>query len=428
MSEKPPDPAAGRSLVVLVPFLLLGPLDYAFRINSGLIAPALVDEFGIGPADLGFMTSTFFVAFALAQLPMGLALDRFGPFRVTAAALAVAAVGAVIYVTATDFVGLVVGRFLIGVGMAPSLTAYITALRLWFPADRLASLVAFQMALTALGAMVASKPMEALLTVVPWRSVVVGLVGACVLLAVATLAVSPRREAADQTPPADLDRSFRVYGVILSSFRFWRFAPVAMGGMGAAIAYQSLWAPLWLRDVAGFDASAQAWVLFAMFGAVLAGNLAVSWLTARVGGETRALQAIAFGGLGMTILMQILLAATRGGFAPGVLWIASSLFFACPLVAYAIVTRAFLSETAGRAASAVTAMTFAAVFLTQWLTGVVIGAFPGSTPSGYAVEGYLAAQWAVIGLQVLAVLWSLLAGCLETRADRKAATTPGQLS
>ena len=417
MTESPSDPAlaAGRSLLLLAPLLLYGPLDYALRINNAMIAPALVDEFGFGPAELGFVTSAFFVAFALAQLPLGLALDRYGPRRVVTTLLAIAAFGGLVYVTATDIVGLTVGRFLIGVGMAASLTGGITAGRLWFPPERLASITAVLMALTALGGMVASGPMAALLTVVSWRGVVAGLAGACLVVMLTVLAIVPRHDAAGAAP-ASLDRPLRAYGAILTSLRFWRFTPVAMGGMGVAIAYQSLWAPLWLRDVAGYDATVQAWVLFAMFTAILFGNLGFGWLSARLGGRPRALQALALGGFGLSILLQALLAATRGGLAPGLLWTASSLFFACPMAVYAIVVRTFPPGTAGRAASAMNALLFVAVFLTQWLTGVVIDAFPGTADGGYAVPGHLASLWAVITLQVLALLWCMLAGRLEARA------------
>ena len=405
----------GRSLLILVPFLLCSPLDYTLRINNALIAPALVDEFGLGPAELGFVTSAFFVAFALAQLPLGLALDRYGPRRVVATLLTIAAFGGLVYVSATDIVGLTVGRFLIGVGMAASLTGGITAGRLWFPPERLASITIALVGLSALGGMVASGPMAVLLTVVSWRSVMASLAGACLVVMLTVLAFVPRHAAAGAAP-ADLDRPLRAYGAILTSLRFWRFTPVAMGGMGVAIAYQSLWAPLWLRDVAGYGASAQAWVLFVMFAVMLLGSLGFGWLSVRLGDRPRALQALALGGFGLSILLQALLAATRGGLAPGLLWTASSFFFACPTVAHAIVTRAFPPGTAGRAASAVNALLFAAVFLTQWLTGVVIGAFPGTADGGYAVAGHLASLWAVIALQVLALLWCMVAGRLEARA------------
>ena len=153
-----------------------------------------------------------------------------------------------------------------------------------------------------------------------------------------------------------------------------------------------------------------------MFAAVLFGSLGFGWLLARLDSRPQAVQALALGGFGLSILLQALLAATRGGLAPGLLWTASALFFACPMVVYAIVARSYPPGTAGRAASAVNGLMFVTVFLTQWLTGVVIGAFPGTADGGYAVSGYLVSLWAVIILQVLALLWCMLAGRLEDRA------------
>jgi len=157
--------------------------------------------------------------------------------------------------------------------------------------------------------------------------------------------------------------------------------------------------------------------LFAMFAAILFGSLGFGWVSARLGGRPKALQSLALGGFGLSILLQVLLAATRGGLAPGLLWTASALFFACPMAAFSIVARIFPPGTAGRAVSAVNALIFVAVFLTQWLTGVVIGAIPGTADGGYAVTGHLVSLWTVITLQVLALLWCMLATRLEAPAE-----------
>ena len=61
-----------RPLLILAPFLAYATLDYVLRVNNAIIASDLVAEFDFDAAELGFVTSAFFVAFALAQLPMGL--------------------------------------------------------------------------------------------------------------------------------------------------------------------------------------------------------------------------------------------------------------------------------------------------------------------------------------------------------------------
>ena len=72
-------PSLGRDLFTLSPLVLYPVVDFIFRIANELIAPDLRSEFDLYAAELGFITSVFFVAFGLSQLPLGLALDRYGP-------------------------------------------------------------------------------------------------------------------------------------------------------------------------------------------------------------------------------------------------------------------------------------------------------------------------------------------------------------
>ena len=76
---------------VFVPFALGYFLSYLVRVVNAVIAPDLVAELGLTAADLGLLTSANFLAFAAAQLPLGILLDRFGPRRTEAALLLFAA-------------------------------------------------------------------------------------------------------------------------------------------------------------------------------------------------------------------------------------------------------------------------------------------------------------------------------------------------
>ena len=49
------------------------------RNSIGVIAPDLAAEMAISASELGVLSSAFFFAFAAAQLPLGVAIDRYGP-------------------------------------------------------------------------------------------------------------------------------------------------------------------------------------------------------------------------------------------------------------------------------------------------------------------------------------------------------------
>src|SRR5262245_44186391 len=70
--------AAG--LVALVAILAASyAISQLLRNSIGVIAPDLAAEMAISASELGILSSAFFLAFAAAQLPLGVAIDRYGP-------------------------------------------------------------------------------------------------------------------------------------------------------------------------------------------------------------------------------------------------------------------------------------------------------------------------------------------------------------
>ena len=106
------------TLRVFIPFTLGYFLSYLFRVVNAVIAPDLVADLGIGPSALGLLTSTYFIAFASSQLPLGVFLDRFGPRRTEAVLLVFAGVGALVFARSDTLAGLILGRALIGLGVS----------------------------------------------------------------------------------------------------------------------------------------------------------------------------------------------------------------------------------------------------------------------------------------------------------------------
>ncbi len=68
-------------LRVALPFLAGYFVSYLYRMVNAVLGPTLAAEFGLTAGGLGLLSSVYFLAFALFQLPLGLLLDRFGPRR-----------------------------------------------------------------------------------------------------------------------------------------------------------------------------------------------------------------------------------------------------------------------------------------------------------------------------------------------------------
>ncbi|MCK4622585.1 MAG: MFS transporter, partial [Desulfuromonadales bacterium] len=155
---------AGQSLAVttlirlFLPFGLGYFVSYLFRTVNAVIAPDLVVDLGLSPADLGLLTSVYFLAFAAFQLPLGLLLDRFGPRRVESALLLLAAAGALLFARAESLLGLIIGRSLIGLGVSACLMAAFKSFTAWLPSARLPFANGMQMVSGGLGALMATTP------------------------------------------------------------------------------------------------------------------------------------------------------------------------------------------------------------------------------------------------------------------------------
>src|SRR2546423_5782645 len=155
---------------VFVPFAAGYFLSFFFRNVNAIISRDLAVEFALTPADLGFLTSMYLLAFAVFQLPLGVLLDRYGPRRVVAALLLSAAAGALVFALARDLATLSLGRALIGLGVSAGLMGAIKAFTLWFPLSRLATLNGIYLAIGGIGGLSATAPAGAALGGFGWAA------------------------------------------------------------------------------------------------------------------------------------------------------------------------------------------------------------------------------------------------------------------
>ncbi|MFZ1103269.1 MAG: MFS transporter [Hyphomicrobiaceae bacterium] len=182
------------AVCVLLPFAAGYYLSYLFRCINALIAADLAAELGLGAADLGLLTSVYFLVFAAVQLPCGVLLDRYGPRLVDSTLLLVAAAGSLLFALADGVATLLVGRALIGLGVAVALMAGLKAIVLWFPPQRVALANGWYIMLGALGALSATGPAELIVHGIGWRGLFAALAAASAAVALLIFLVVPERK------------------------------------------------------------------------------------------------------------------------------------------------------------------------------------------------------------------------------------------
>jgi MFS family permease len=190
---------------VFLPFAAGYYLSYLFRSINAPISAHLTSDLALGAADLGLLTSVYFLTFAAAQIPIGVLLDCYGPRRIQSVLLLVAAAGAVLFGMTETFVRLVIARAIIGLGVAAALMAGLKAIVLWFPRERVALINCYMIMLGTLGAVTATAPIEHLLDWMGWRWLFEFLAAVTAACAVVIYFVVPEPVSISSSPQSSRD-------------------------------------------------------------------------------------------------------------------------------------------------------------------------------------------------------------------------------
>jgi MFS family permease len=385
----------------IVPAFALGYfLSYGLRSVNAVIAPEIMRELAFSASDLGLLTSAYFLGFGLFQIPLGLLLDRFGPRRVEAVLLLLAAAGCLVFAKGHSLPTLAGGRALIGLGVSACLMGSFKAFSQWFPMERMPALTATIMIAGGLGALSSSLPVAMVLPWLGWRGVLYAVAGVLVLSSALLMTVPEHPGLVLASSWREQMRSLRA---VYCNRVFWRYAPQANLAVGGFMALHGLWAVPWLMTVDGLSRAEAAQILFDVALAMLAGFFFVAtcsgWLLRR---GIRPMHLLTFGmGLGVLAGLSIVLGLAE----PQLMWPVLGFAFSLSNIAYPLLTGAFPVAFAGRVNTALNLAAFVGAFALQWGIGAAIDGL-----GALGVERLLAYKFTLAGLvacQALAYLWFL---------------------
>jgi MFS family permease len=253
-------PVGAPHAILLVGTLAAIYLVSQFLRNSvGVIAPDLAREIGLNAAEIGLLSSAFFFSFAAAQIPLGIALDRYGPKRCMLLCAVVAFLGALAFAVATTPAGLVTARVLMGLGSSCYLMAPLALYAKRFPPERFTLLAGIQIGIGTVGTLFVTAPLAWASAAIGWRAtflVVAGFVVACAIL----VALVVREDSADRTDIGKRETLRESLHGVLEVTRMPSFWPVFLMNVVAYSSYVlivGLWGGPFLSDVYGYGLTAR---------------------------------------------------------------------------------------------------------------------------------------------------------------------------
>jgi predicted MFS family arabinose efflux permease len=399
---------------VLFPFACGYFLSYLLRAVNAVVAPDLVADFHLTAGELGLLTAAYLGAFCLFQLPLGVLLDRYGPRRVQAVMLAIAAAGCALFATANGFVMLFLARAVIGFGFAGGLMASFKASSQWVSLGRRSLANTMIMSFGGLGIVTATAPTELIVDLVGWRITFLIFAGAILAGACFIFFMVPERSktAVATSFAAQLNELVAILKLPL----FWRIAPLLALTAGSQVAVQTLWAGPWFRDVLGLSREAVAQHLLWVAMAFMIGILSIGVIADRLARRGVSPLAVMLAAQCVYFTAQAVIVARLPGLVLPA-WLLTAATGQVAILAYPWLAEHVGNELAGRSNASLNFAMFAAAFSIQYLIGVIIGYFPPQG-AGYDPAAYSWAFGIFLLLQLLAFAWYLLAPHVSARKLR----------
>jgi len=256
-------------------------LSFMLRTVNAGIASDLSTDLSLSNAQLGSLSSAFFLGFSIMQLPLGILLDRLGARRVQAVLLLIAAVACWGFSLSHSYGGLWLSRALMGVGTAGALMAALKAFRFWYAANRQQLLSTLMLIAGTSGALFATVPVRWAVDAFGWRSIFATTGFLLLLVAIAIALLIPRdeeqacQESSRKTAGEGyIKENLSAYQRIFTDRYFWRFGAISMFTHGGIGAMQSLWLGPWLTEVYGLSLNQMAERLLYFNLAMLLGYMA----------------------------------------------------------------------------------------------------------------------------------------------------------
>ncbi len=402
-------------LTIMLPYALGYFVATAFRTINAVLAFPIMRELHLNNMQIGWVTSLYVLTFALAQIPLGMLLDHWGPRKTQALFFIIGGIGAIVFGMAPNVAILSLGRALLGLGMAGGLMSAFKAISEWFEKERVPFLNALILTAGGLGALSSTTPSKLFQIHYGWRSlfVILGILTFLIALLIFLVSRDKSHEAKDDW---NLWHQILALKTIYTDSFFWQIVPLLIVSLGGFIGMQGLWLGPWLRTVVGFGPVASANCLLIMAIAMILGFLSGGLFSLLAKYLKIPLHIFIMGGIVIHILTQIVIVLNiiSSSYA---IWFVYSYFSQVTLVNYAIITQYFGSKLSGRATTAANILTFLTAFLVQVAFGMVVHYWPRG--GGDSIIAYQVAFLGLIVLEILALFWFIIAELRRKSARSK---------
>lgn len=249
--------------------------QFIIRVATGNMRDPLTLEFNLTASEYGMFASYWLVSYALLQIPIGIALDKWGVRKVFTVAAFLCGIGTLITASTESYAWLCFARLLIGAGSAPAFIGTFKVSSEWFKPHLLPILVGVISAIGVLGATLAGAPMVILQESIGWRTIFYSLSITAFALSFLYSIVLRDKKLSSALSLREIKKQVLH---LITEPQIWLLGTVGFLLYTPVSVLADLWGPSFMRAVYGYDSINSAIASSFIFYGNAVGSFVAGWI------------------------------------------------------------------------------------------------------------------------------------------------------
>ncbi len=252
--------------------------QYILRVLPNLMLNDILQKFHIDAAIFGQYSGLYYIGYALAHLPLGFALDRFGTKRVLPVCVLLTVGGMVPLLVSDHWLYPCIGRIMLGVGSSAAILGLFKVIFYCFGKAKFTRMLGISVSIGLCGAIFGGAPVSMLIDAFGWQLVVKGAIVTGIMLAALLYISLPAKESRDVETSSRTTSIWQDLKALASNTKFFTLCILAGLMVGPLEGFADVWGGEFFRVTYGLDRNIANGIPSFIFWGMLIGSPILSYL------------------------------------------------------------------------------------------------------------------------------------------------------
>lgn len=134
--------------------------QYIIRVMPSIMMPEIMDRFQMDAILFGQFSGIYYIGYSLMHLPVGIALDHYGPRKIMPLCMLLTIIGTMPIILTDNSIYPIIGRLLVGIGSSAAILGIFKIVRLGFEEAKFTRMLSIAVSIGLMGAIYGGGPVN----------------------------------------------------------------------------------------------------------------------------------------------------------------------------------------------------------------------------------------------------------------------------